>query len=167
MSPGPETGIRPPEADSLVETAKEVLAVGDDLQIVGYFDSSCISHPLSGLDAAELFKLGRAYFLTAFNEIELSRGENHPGMGSLPERTVKMLVTARDNLQAAADRDPGKDFAPEAYYLAARSMDHGYLQDFHKAMELYQWAARTYPGSEFGQKAADRYLDLRDRFGIK
>lgn len=88
-------------------------------------------------------------------------------MGPLPEGIVTMLVAARDDLLAAADRDPQKDYAPEAYYLAGRSMDHGFLQDFPGAMELYQWAAKTYPGSRFGQRAADRRQVLRDRYDVE
>jgi len=148
-----------------LDRAKEILAREDDQDIVEFFSSwSLVSPPLE-LEAREFFLLGRAYFNTARNEIELSRRRGPAGMGSLSQRSVDMLKFARNSLLAAGDKEPGGGFAPESLYLAGRCSDHGFLQDFQGAMEIYRWAARVYPNSEFGEKAEKRYRTLLDKSG--
>jgi len=84
-------------------------------------------------------------------------------MGYLPQPTADLLIISRDSLLAAADRQPDAEFAPEALYLAGKTMDHGFLQDFTRAMETYRWTASTYPDSEFGSMAAKRYQELLEK----
>ena len=92
--------------------------------------------------------------------IETFRKDGHVGMGLLPQNSVKYLVRAQDTLLRSVDLDSKAEHAPEALHLAARIMDHGYLQRYSAALELYKRVMLTYPDSEFGKKSAERYEAL-------
>jgi hypothetical protein len=145
-------------------TARKVLLEKSSEEICSYFLSEKGAAAVPMLKGKDLFLLGRANYEVAVGEINNLRKEGHVGMGLLPQETVDYLNRARDAFLKSADKDPEAEFVAEALYLAASVMDHGYLQMYSSAMELYKWVMISYPDSEFGEKSAKRHEILKSLF---
>jgi len=151
------------EAAQLLK-ARKVLLENSSEDICNYFLSGEGAAAVPLLKGKDLFLLGRANYEVAMDQINNLRKEGHVGMGLLPQETVDHLSRARDALLKSVDMDPEAEFVAEALYLAASVMDHGHLQRYSRAMELYKWVMLAYPDSEFGEKSGKRYEILKSLF---
>jgi len=122
--------------------------------------------PRAREEGAALWAQGKGLLLKVEKELGLDQpvSERGVGMGMLTSQQFADLTKARLDLRDAVMQDPGAPWAPEAMFLAARTLDYGLLQQFPRAIEEYLDVAARFPETIEGKTAAARALLLKERF---
>jgi hypothetical protein len=110
-----------------------------------------------------LFLLGKAYFQRAESKLSGLSKDARMFQG-MPADIVQDLKRAHELVVDAIWISGSDDIVAEGYYIAGKTQDVGYLQDFEKARDYYKQSFSISATTEVGQKALERYSVLAEWF---
>ena len=153
-----------PDPRNTLSAARDRFQEGRFQAVVQILEPSIENLEGTPWEAEARYLAGYSLFQVTCAELESCQSVPLRGFGFLSERQVSNLTAARDDFLAAGDLAPQAPFAPEAFYLAARTMDYGYLQLFDRALELYRWCFTSYPDTDPAANSRERYENILQKF---